>query len=878
MLDLRADQRYRMSTVRATGTESRRGIGGLLAQVAGLACITDGLNVLIGWHLHLVALVRPFGIDLPLPYDAALGIVAAGLGLVAVARDRQRLGVIAGTAAAFLGVMGGVEHITRRNFGLDVLISRGWLVRGAWAPGRMTLNVALGLFLAGAGLIVLWLPGILRTRIAMGAVLGSLCAAIGGVGLFGYASGVPTAHGWGQLVQMPPHAAASLATLGAGLIAAAWHRQDRSASARWLATPVGIGALLLLLLSGWALAAIWPAGSGVLGAREGTTLLTLGILIAGLAGLAFRIGQVAWTRNRILQAEVEERRQAEELVSISEERFRNAFAHAPIGMALVSLEPMPHGTFVQVNGELCRMLGYTEAQLVSRQVESVIHPRDAFTVEVRASQLCSGAISSYQVEARYLHADGHEVWVAVSSSLVHDREGEPGWVINQFQDITERKKISERLTHMALHDPLTGLANRALFDANLEQALARAKRSGTPPAAMLLDLDGFKRINDSLGHLAGDELLRDVGERLRSSMRPSDTVARLGGDEFIVLCEDLSTPEDVESVAGRLNDVLRAPFELRGRRAVVTSSIGVAQARLGDTSESLISRTDQAMYEAKGRGKARYEMFSEHPAGQTYLDIENGLRIALEKDQLEVFYQPQVRLADGAVTGVEALVRWRHPTRGLLIPKDFISVAEETRLIVPIGAFVLERACQEMQRWQRERPGHPQLRLSINVAMNQLGQEFVEHVDRVLRESSMPADRLCLEITETALARVGGAESAALAALKERGVALAIDDFGTAYASVEHLRRFPVDELKIDRTFVSGISDQPTSERMASALVSFGLMLGLGVVAEGVESAAQARHLQDAGCPTAQGFYFARPAPIDLLEASPVASTAPSTA
>ncbi|MFL5798064.1 MAG: EAL domain-containing protein [Actinomycetota bacterium] len=842
---------------RAAERPAVRGIGAVLALIAGIACITEGESVLVGWHVHIAAVVKAFGAD-PMPYNAAFGVMAGGVALVAVATDRRRLGVAAGIVTGVLGGLSALEYLSDRSFGIDQLVVRVWLAPGAAFPGRMTLNAALGLLLAGAAVVILCLPRLPRARIALAALLGSTCAAIGGVGLFGYASHAPTAFGWGQLVQMPPHAAASLATLGAGAVAAAWHHQDRSGPAGWLATPVGIAALFFVLVSAWALAAIWPAGSGGFSAREGTTLLTLGIVIAGLAGLAFRIGQVAWTRNRTLQAEAERRR-------ISEERFRNAFAYAPIGMALVSLDPVPLGTFVQVNGELCQMLGYPESELVSRPVESVIHPRDAFSVELRAAQLRKGAITSYQVEARFLHADGHEGWVLVSSSLVHDGEGEPGWVINQFQDITERRMISERLTHMALHDSLTGLANRALFDANLEHALARARRTDTMPVAMLFDLDGFKRVNDSLGHLAGDELLRAVGDRLITSMRPSDTVARLGGDEYVVLCEDLALPEDVEGVASRLNEVLRAPFDLSGIQASITASVGVAVARQGDTGESLISRADQAMYDAKGRGKARFEMFSERPAGQSYLDIENGLRSALDDGQLEVFYQPQVRLADGVVTGVEALLRWRHPTRGLLTPKDFISVAEETLLIVPIGEFVLERACRDMHEWQRHHPDLPPLGLSINVAMNQLGREFVAHLDRVIREASFPPELLCLEITETALARVGGVESAALEALKERGVRLAIDDFGTAYASVDHLRRFPIDELKIDRTFVSGITDQPASERMASALVSFGRMLGLGVVAEGVETLTQAQLLREAGCPTAQGFYFARPTPIDRL-------------
>jgi diguanylate cyclase (GGDEF)-like protein/PAS domain S-box-containing protein len=471
----------------------------------------------------------------------------------------------------------------------------------------MAPHVAVGLTLAGVALLLLRTPVRRRMHDTAAALLGSAVATIGGVALFGYAMHVPTAYGWGSLVEVPPHAAASLVVLGTGLAAAAWHRRAGVEGPGWMAVPASAGVLLFVLLTWWALVSLSdPHGPVVPTSRAAEAVLVLGIIVATLMGLVLRIAQRASTTSRQLRTEIVVRRIAERAVEASEEQFRTAFTHAPIGMALLSVDPLPFGTLRKVNDVLCRMLDRAEDELVGTDLATLIDERDLPSIQPLAAQLAGGTVDSYRTEARYLRSDGHRVWVQVSSSMVHAPDGGTGWVVAQIEDITARKDAEMRLAHLALHDALTGLANRAQFDDHTANALARAERSGCPPVVFLFDLDGFKGINDRLGHRAGDIVLRDLGERLRDSVRPSDTVARLGGDEFVALCEDLATPTDAELVAQRLLDAVTVPFEIDGRDAAVTASIGIAIAGEDDTSETLIHRADLAMYRAKAEGKARY--------------------------------------------------------------------------------------------------------------------------------------------------------------------------------------------------------------------------------------------------------------------------------
>jgi len=447
-------------------------------------------------------------------------------------------------------------------------------------------------------------------------------------------------------------------------------------------------------------------------------------------------------------------------------------------------------------------------------------------------------------------------------------------IANVLAEAIGRRAAEQHVRHQALHDPLTGLPNRTLLLERIGHWIDRAARSHGTAALLFVDLDNFKVVNDVLGHEAGDELLALVGERIAAAMRASDTVARLGGDEFVVFCEDISGEHHALSLVERLFEVLEAPFDVRQRRHHVTASVGIALADEGSAADDLMRDADAAMYRAKERGRNRYEVFDSemHAWSRKWLETEADLRRALAGSELVNVYQPIVRPGDGLITGFEALVRWQHPTRGLLGPADFIEVAEQSGLIVEVGTHVLREACAEAARWQAlsERPAEPP-RVSVNVSPRQLADPgLTDTVIEALDAAGLEPSLLSLEITESAL--VGDAESTleVLTRLKDFGIRIELDDFGTGYSSLTYLRRFPIDAVKIDRSFVSGLVTSPEDSAIVGAVISMGRSLGLHVIAEGVETSAQAEELAALGCGLAQGFLFARPmdaqATHDLLQ------------
>ncbi len=437
-------------------------------------------------------------------------------------------------------------------------------------------------------------------------------------------------------------------------------------------------------------------------------------------------------------------------------------------------------------------------------------------------------------------------------------------VANVLSAAIDRIEAEEEIRHRALHDPLTGLPNRVLFVDRLDQALAHTKREGRRVGVMFCDLDQFKLVNDSLGHEAGDELLGAVAPRLTGILRPGDTVARFGGDEFGILVPDADSIRDVTRVAERVAGALSSPFVLRGREHYVTASIGIAVSDGQDASEALIRDADLAMYRAKERGRGHYEIFDQLMRARAvdHLRTENDLRRALERDELRVHYQPVVSLSSGRITGFEALVRWQHPDRGLLPPAEFIPLAEESGLIVDIGDRVLELACAQAAGWHAENPDAPPLGISVNISARQLAdRSFPDRVHKVLRETDLQPVCLSLEVTETMLVDDHDGPDEGFRRLKELGVGLVLDDFGTGFSSLGYLRRFPFDLLKIDRSFVDQIGSDTANSAIVTAVAGIAEALGVGVVAEGVETEAQLQAVTALGCHYAQGYLFSRPVP-----------------
>ena len=509
------------------------------------------------------------------------------------------------------------------------------------------------------------------------------------------------------------------------------------------------------------------------------------------------------------------------------------------------------------------LLGIRAEELIGDGFRALVHPedRDHFEALIRHANGEPGAV--LKGEFRLRHADGSERHVeTIVSNLVRD-PSVAGLLFNT-RDVTDRRRLEDELQRQAFFDSLTGLPNRAVFRDRLEHSLARVGRSREAIAVVLLDLDGFKVVNDSFGHDAGDELLVEVGRRIHACCRASDTVARLGGDEFAILLEDAVSEAAAVMLVERLQRSLAAPFDVRGREAFIGASIGIAlDAGPSAGPEDLIRNADTAMYEAKAGGKSRYAVFQPamHERTLEFFELQADLQRALIRGELVLHYQPIVDLVSGGIEAVEALVRWEHPTRGLLPPAAFISVAEETGMIVPLGVWVLGEACRQMAAWRASVPAAADLSISVNLSTRQLLEpDLVARVAEVLAETSLDPAALTLEMTEGSLMQDVAETAVKLRALKDLGIQLALDDFGTGSSSLGYLREFPIDVLKIDKSFVDGVTEEGGDAlALVQAIIQLARTLQLGTVAEGIESTEQLAALRPANCDLGQGFLFAKP-------------------
>jgi diguanylate cyclase (GGDEF)-like protein/PAS domain S-box-containing protein len=485
------------------------------------------------------------------------------------------------------------------------------------------------------------------------------------------------------------------------------------------------------------------------------------------------------------------------------------------------------------------------------------------------------------VEEKETPANGDVRWVSTTKFPLRDRQGNIVGTFGISRDITERKKAEEQLQRQAFYDLLTGLPNRALFVDRLQHLFHRSRRSlGNPLFAVLyLDLDRFKTINDSLGHQVGDELLIATARRLEFCLRPGDTLARLGGDEFTVLLDDVRCEADATRVAERIHEELALPLEMRGHEMFMSVSVGIALSSAGyKCPEDMLRDADTAMYRAKANGRARHQVFAGdmHQRAVHSLRLETDLRRALERQEIVPYYQPVVDLETGAVVGFEALARWRHPSGDLLLPDLFIPVAEETGLVGPIGEWMLAEACRQTREWQRRHPLWSTLGISVNVSGHQLSQNGIAaDVERVLGATGLDPASLTLEITESALMHNLSAATAAMQRLNAMSVGLHLDDFGTGYSSLAYLHSFPVQALKIDRSFVSRMDRAPQQSAIVNAIVSLAHNLGMQVIAEGIERPAQVEALRALRCGRGQGFLFSKPLP--ALEAEKLIGSRPPT-
>jgi diguanylate cyclase (GGDEF)-like protein/PAS domain S-box-containing protein len=511
------------------------------------------------------------------------------------------------------------------------------------------------------------------------------------------------------------------------------------------------------------------------------------------------------------------------------------------------------------------MLGYEEEEIGNSSAEWLdrVHPSDANSVRARLKVLETGPHQHFEFVHRLKHKSLGYRWMRCRGMVVRDDDGKPIRIAGSLSDITDHKAAEDRLKYEATHDPLTGLPNRARFMGELTRTLARARRDPAFEFAVLyIDLDRFKVVNDSLGHLIGDQLLVAFAGRLRGCIRPSDSVARLGGDEFAVLLPGVRTPEEATIIADRIYRVLARPVELQGRDVFASASVGIVASSSGyEDATSILRDSDAAMYSAKAQGRSRYVMFDSamHDKALALLELETDLRRALDEEEFVLHYQPIVDLRSDCISGFEALVRWEHPRRGLLSPIKFIPLAEETGLIVRLGEWVLAESCRQMVEWKQSLPSPPK-HLSVNISARQFAQpNLVADVERILAETGAKPEWLIFEITESAIMADMDAALGVLEELRERGIRIHIDDFGSGYSALSYLYRFPIDTLKIDRLFVGSIDVEHRQSAIVQAIVSLAQHLDIDVIAEGVDSESQLTLLRDMSCPQAQGYYFSRP-------------------
>lgn len=577
---------------------------------------------------------------------------------------------------------------------------------------------------------------------------------------------------------------------------------------------------------------------------------------------AFPVRDVMGKVNRFvgIAEDITNRRDAEEALRKSEEQFRLTFEMAPIGMAISSLK----GKFTRVNQALCDALAYSKAELLELSFAEISHPDDWEVHHNLEQKLINGEETSFQIEKRFIAKNGCVVDTLLKVLVVLDSQGKPLHFNNQIVDITERKSMEQQLLHDALHDALTGLPNRALFMDRLEQQLKRSQNhSGYLFAVLFLDLDRFKVVNDSVGHLIGDKLLIEIARRLKKSVAPTDTVARLGGDEFTILLENISSKSEATLVAESIYQTLSFSFHIDGYELFSTASIGIALSSQGyEKPEDILRDADLTMYSAKEQGKARYEVFDRSLRDRALqrLELETDLRRALERGEFEVYYQPITSLSLGILSGFEALARWNHPTKGAISPSEFIPVCEETGLIVPLSNWLLKEACKTALSWQLEYPEHPTIKISVNLSGQQFrDQQLVTEVENILQETGLGGKYLKLEITESILIDNLDAVTEIILKLRKQEIQFSIDDFGTGYSSLSYLHRFPVDTIKIDRSFVSQMQSNGDNSAIVKAIVTLAHMLDMDVIAEGIETTSQLAQLKLLQCEYGQGFFFSKP-------------------
>ncbi|HTO88697.1 MAG TPA: EAL domain-containing protein [Thermoanaerobaculia bacterium] len=560
--------------------------------------------------------------------------------------------------------------------------------------------------------------------------------------------------------------------------------------------------------------------------------------------------------------DVSESKRSEEALRAAEEKFRGLVEQSLVGIYVIQ-----DGRYQYVNPKLAEIFGYApEEMLALNSVMDLVAEEDRGIVEDNIRRRIEGEIETVRYCFRALRKDGQQIELEVHGAGT-EFQGRPA-VIGTLLDITDRKRAEAQIVYHAYHDPLTELPNRMLFMERLRLQLAQARRQNRKLSIVYLDLDHFKFVNDTLGHSVGDEFLQTVATRLKGLVREIDTVARVGGDEFVILIADVARAEDISVIAQKLLASVGRPLQVEGRALQITASIGVASYPAdGEDAETLLRNADTAMYRAKELGRNNFQLCTPELTSRAVerLSVQNGLRLALDRHELVLHYQPVVSLTSGRIVGLEALVRWQHAEKGLIMPGAFISVAEETGLILPLGEWVLHTASRQLKHWQQN--GLPSLRMAVNVSARQFRERgLVNTIEKALNEADLKPQHLEIEITESIAMESAEVVVANLEALRSMSIGISIDDFGTGYSSLTYLKRYPINSLKIDRSFVSDVATNPADAGIVRAVVEMAHGMKLNVIAEGVETKDQFAHLQKYGCDEMQGYWFSKPLPVEAVD------------
>ena len=560
--------------------------------------------------------------------------------------------------------------------------------------------------------------------------------------------------------------------------------------------------------------------------------------------------------------DVTDTRRSEEALQAAEAKFRGIVEQSLVGIYVIQ-----DGRYQYVNPKLAEIFGYTvEEMLALNSVMDLVTEEDRHVVTDNIRKRIDGEVQTVRYSFRALRKDGEEIELEVHGAGT-EFQGQPA-VIGTLLDITDRKRAEAQIVYHAYHDPLTELPNRMLFMERLRLQLAQARRQSRRLSIVYCDLDHFKFVNDTLGHSVGDEFLQTVATRLKGLVREMDTVARVGGDEFVILIPDVSRAEDISVISQKLLASVARPLQVEGRALQITASIGVASYPSdGEDAESLLRNADTAMYRAKEVGRNNFQLCTPELTSRAVerLNVQDGLRLALDRDELVLHYQPVVSLTSGRIVGLEALVRWQHAEKGLIMPGAFISVAEETGLILPLGEWVLHTASKQLRQWQKN--GLPDLRMAVNVSARQFRERgLLTTIQQALTAADLNPHHLEIEITESIAMESAEVVVANLEALRSMSIGISIDDFGTGYSSLTYLKRYPINCLKIDRSFVTDVATNPADAGIVRAVVEMAHGMKLNVIAEGVETKDQFSYLQQYGCDEMQGYWFSRPLPVEAID------------